>query len=102
MIEVKTKNRRSLNYRFTTDSKTDPTVLELKERVKAHNADLRRAKSRFNSVHISSLRFKRVVLKARGPRKTAAILDGYKSAKAYQSYLPHKHATHFDVYVADV
>ena len=43
---------------------------------------------------------RRVRLMPRGPRVESAWTD-YKSRRAYDSYLPMRHATHFDVYVQD-
>jgi hypothetical protein len=37
----------------------------------------------------------------RGPRRSAAIADGQRRC-AYDSSLPQRHATHFDIYIHEV
>lgn len=48
--------------------------------------------------HINRHDIERVRVLCNGPRKDAALADGYY-ARAYQSYLPQRHASEFRVYV---
>lgn len=84
-------------YQFTTDDKNDPRIAELKAKIAFTNKMSREATRGWNynsTVHA----LWRVRLMPRGPRVEAAWGD-YRSRRAYDSYLPIRHGTHFDVYV---
>ena len=128
-VEMFCKNEkgavRGETYRFTVTDKNDPALIALKLQVKEHNKQVRLNKKRLEEGYfansysfISDLltrlsaqnemynrimkrRCRRVRLMPRGPRREAARKDG-KWASAYDCSLPHRHATHFDVYVHEV
>jgi len=89
IIKIK-QNNYSTAYRFTVDSKDDPTLKHLRSLIKENN---KLAKS-FPKTHPHlTLR-----LFARGERVKWATKNGH-SRRAYDQYLPHKYGTSFDVYV---
>jgi len=90
---------RTPNYRFTIESLNDPHLAALRKEVKRNNKAIR-ALARQTGREYYANGLKRVRLMPRGPRVEAAWTD-YKSRRAYDSYLPMRHATHFDVYVQD-
>jgi len=83
------EKRNTLAYRFTVDSKDDMGLIKLKDIIKEHNKLARK----WGRVPTQTLR-----LMARGTRVKWAKADG-KNARRYDTYLPHKYATYFDVYV---
>jgi len=90
------KKGRVNSYHFTVESKNDPALIELREKIKAHN---RLVKDKANNLEplTEADRLYRVLLMGRGPRtKNGKLL--HSSAK---SSLRHEHATHFDVYTQD-
>ena len=109
---------RVLSYRFTVESKDDIALLNLKEEVKQHNKARKRleewSKRGDKLIYQQYVidRFKktpklRVRLMPRGPRAAAARANNPKpylvsTSRAYDCYLPQRHATHFDVYVHEV
>jgi hypothetical protein len=106
-----TMNNRSSTYVFTADpqSATDMQQIDLvKKSVKSindsaknrHKWAVRRAE--YNGTPLPKApALYRVRLMARGPRRAAAIADGRRKW-AYDSSLPQRHATHFDVYIHEV
>ncbi len=105
------KNQRSDSYIFTADplSAFDMEKLEMvKKTVRAMNKEaktaygyaVRRAEYHGEPIPKAPTR-KRVRLMGRGPRKQAALND-YGRKRAYDAYLPQRHAIRFDVYIADV
>lgn len=105
------KNNRSSTYVFTADpqSAMDMQQIDLvKKSVKSindsarnsHKWAIRRAEYNGNPLPKSPTLY-RVRLMARGPRRQAAIADGLRKC-AYDSSLPQRHATHFDVYIHEV
>jgi len=74
----KTKNRKTLAYRFTISDKSDKALINLKALIKAHNSKVKR------NGYGTALRIR---LMARGGKR----------GQTYST--PHKNATHFDVYV---
>ena len=88
---------RTNNYRFTVTSRDDPHLAALRKEVKRNNKAMR-ALARQTGHEYYANYLKRVRLMPRGPRVEAAWSD-YRSRRAYDSYLPMRHATHFDVYV---
>lgn len=84
-------------YQFTVTSKDDPQVIALKKQVAFANKLSREATRGYNysnTVHA----LWRVRLMPRGSRVESAW-DDYKSRRAYDSYLPQRHADRFDVYI---
>jgi len=86
-------NHKSMDYRFTVTDKNDSDLIALKRMVRQHN-------KRVGNPYYYVPRL-RVSLRARGNRKVHAINDGLR-ARAYDQQLPHKYASHFDVYVSEV
>ena len=84
-------------YQFTVFETNDLLLLRLKQEVARHNKAMR-ALARQTGLEYYADRLKRVRLMPRGPRVEAAWQD-YKSKRAYDSYLPMRHGTHFDVYI---
>ena len=84
-------------YQFTVMETNDLLLLRLKAEVARHNKAMR-ALARQTGLEYYADRLKRVRLMPRGPRVEAAWGD-YKSKRAYDSYLPMRHGTHFDVYI---
>lgn len=103
-IEYYAENHNLDTYKFTITGKDAPALAVLKEQIREHNKRIReRARSRgefspdWNKNWTSLLRVK---LQARGPRAIHARADfGPNRARAYDCSLPHRYATHFDVYV---
>lgn len=96
-------NARTPGYRFTVYSKQDADLLALKENLRRHNI---LARDYIRSVYKSwgehpkhgyGMKIERVKLMGRGPRTKPAMQD-YGFPRAYDQNLPHKHATHWDVY----
>ena len=85
-------------YQFTTEDRNDPEIKSLKAKIAFANKLSREATrdSAQWSGKVNALF--RVRLMPRGPRVEAAWGD-YRSRRAYDSYLPLRHGTHFDVYV---
>lgn len=90
-------NRSTFAYKFSVYSKSDPDFVALKQLVKANNERCRDYARRSGRVD-DYFKLQRIRLMARGPRKIWSIQD-YNCKGAYQSYLPHKYAEYFDVYV---
>ena len=91
---------RTGDYIGTVTSKDDPMLLAIKADMRDRNKIAR--KWRRNSYkrtgkHYDAVRIERIQLMARGPR-TKHALDDYGSRRAYDQNLPHRYATHFDVY----
>jgi hypothetical protein len=105
---------RTEDYRFTVTDLRDFELQQLKEAAKVHNKAVREAvrsgkavvKTYSNSQDYSKPRVSlmRVHIMPRGPRAEAAKKDydytAWQSGRygQYDSYLPQRHATHFDVY----
>jgi outer membrane lipoprotein-sorting protein len=105
------KSNRTTTYVFTADpqSVADMQQIEIVKRsVKSINDSARlsfKYATRRAEYHGNPLpkepKLYRVRLMSRGPRRSAAIADG-KRKWAYDSSLPQRHATHFDVYIHEV
>ena len=92
---------RSDAYRGTVLSKRDPSLRQLKADVQARNKHARKYIKDYFAKYGKMPKFmgiERVQLMARGPRTKHAIHD-YGMPRAYDQNLPHKYATHYDVYV---
>ena len=88
---------RTKAFQFTTEDRNDPRISELKNEIKFVNKLSREAtRHAYYNKHVHALW--RVRLMPRGARVEAAWSD-YKSRRAYDSYLPIRHGTRFDVYV---
>jgi len=94
-------------YVFTVDSLDDPTLQQLRANCKQHNKSVRAYFKKHKELANSwskrnALRLMRVAVMPRGPRRAPARKDfGYRKCSHYShydSYLPSKYATHFDVY----
>lgn len=98
---TKDKHARTSAYKFTITDLNDESLVALKEDVKRHNKEtrkkVRKGEWKITSKHVNLWR---VHLMPRGPRTEPSIKD-YKHRYAYQSYLPMKYATHYDVYIHD-
>lgn len=102
------KNNRTASYVFTADPLSVADMQQIgavKRAVKAINDTarqsykfaVRRAEYNGNPLPKAPTIY-RVRLMGRGPRRVAARIDGVRSS-AYDSSLPQRHATHFDVYI---
>ena len=87
---------RSSDYRFTVTSLDDPILAGTKKAISVNNAYIRKMRREYNKSDIGQIQ--RVHIMPRGPRKDNALKD-YKYSRAYDSYLPKRYGTHFDVYV---
>lgn len=90
-----TNNRDSDAYRFSVYHKSDPDLLQLKDRVKRHNANIRSSCRKYG--YTPSTKLKRISLMARGTRR----IDGERIHHNCDSYLQHEHARYYDVYEHD-
>jgi hypothetical protein len=109
--DIKMKKERTSNYIFTADPQSVADMQQIaivKKTVKAMNDAARQAHvyARRNAIFRcepvpKAPTMKRVRLLGRGPRVQAALND-YGRRRAYDSYLPQRYATSFDVYIADV
>lgn len=97
-LQSKQGGARTIDYRGTITSLKDKDLREVKATVQEHNKTARK----WLRLHpASTATILRVRIMPRGPRVEAAIKDGWKYKAAYYSYLPQRHATHFDVYVGE-
>ena len=105
------KKERTSNYIFTADPKSCVDMLQIetvKKTVRAMNAAARQAHVYARAIAAyrcepmpKAPTMKRVRVMGRGPRVQASLSD-YGRRRAYDSYLPQRYATSFDVYIADV
>jgi len=97
-LKSKQGGPRTIDYRGTITSLKDKNLTEIKATVQEHNKTARK----WLRLHpTSKAEILRVRIMPRGPRVEAAAKDGWKYKAAYYSYLPQRHATHFDVYVGE-
>lgn len=97
---------RTESYRFSVESKSDKDLLGLKKDINLRNKYLRenarRMKEKYGTdralMYLKVRKLERVKLMARGERAYWARED-FQHCRAYDSSLPHKYATYFDVYV---
>ena len=105
------KSNRTASYVFTADANSalDMEQIELvRKSVKsindnariAHKSAVYRAEYMRTPLPMKPKLY-RVRLMSRGPRRAAAIADGLRPY-AYDSSLPQRHATRFDVYIHEV
>lgn len=109
---VSFKGRDSRDYKFTTTDRNHESLQELRASIAAGNdsitallnGDNYPSKYKPNDYGTQPwdtpnwLQLKRVRLMPRGPRVAPALADG-QHPTAYYSYLPMKHASHYDVYI---
>jgi hypothetical protein len=106
-----TKSNRTSSYVFTADpmSVSDMQHIAIvKKSVKCIN-DSAKLVHKYASARAAyhdepapkAPRLYRVRLMSRGPRRAAARADGVRTW-AYDSSLPQRHATHFDIYIHEV
>jgi len=97
---------RTEDYRFTVTDLRDFELAQLKEAAKTHNKAVRKAvrdgtakirEDGDRDYSMPKVSLMRVHIMPRGPRTEASVQD-FSRRRAYDSYLPQKHATHFDVY----
>ena len=92
---------RSADYRGTVTSKDDYDLKGLKINVHARNKNARawiRNHYKRTGKFRDDICIERVQLMARGPRTKPAMKD-FGVPRAYDQSLPHRYATHFDVYI---
>ena len=87
-------------YQFTITSLDDPKLADLRKETKRHNKAMR-ALARQTGYEYYAERLKRVRIMPRGPRAVHAAADypNHSRGGAYDSYLPMRYGTHFDVYI---
>ena len=91
---------RTGDYIGTVTSKDDPMLLAIKADVKDRNKiarKWRRNHYKRTGKHYDSVRIERIQLMARGPRTKHSLKD-FGCRRAYDQSLPHRYATHWDVY----
>ena len=95
------------DYRFSTKSKSDPDLLRLKADIFKKNKQLRtyirdiaedNKDLALDYLNRNWNNLQRIRLMPRGKRAVHALKD-YGYPRAYDSYLPKKYASYFDVYV---
>lgn len=92
---------RTSAYRGTVTSKNDSSLLAIKSDTHARNKNAREYIKRYFKIHGKTPAFinlERVQLMARGPR-TKHSLNDFGTRRSYDQSLPHRYATHYDVYV---
>ncbi len=97
-LQSKQGGSRVIDYRGTTINLNDKDLKEIKATVQEHNKVARK----WLRLHpTSTATILRVRIMPRDPRVEAAAKDGWKYKAVYYSYLPQRHATHFDIYVGE-
>ena len=84
-------------YKFSTSDKNHSFVKALKQNAKQYNDRRKEFSQHDNDINADPIR---VRLMARGPRVGPSLKD-YGNRRSYDTYLPIKYGTHFDVYVYD-
>lgn len=97
---------RTEDYKFTVKCLDDPELRQLRDVVAAHNKEVRKdaRRNQFGRGEYIANRLMRVRIMPRGPRREHAARDyagrgSFRSSAAYDSYLPMRYGTSFDVYV---
>ena len=92
---------RSSEYLGTVTSKNDKDLLAIKADTRARNKNarewIRRCFERTGEFP-RAVRIERIQLMARGPRSVPSAKDFGGRRRCYDQSLPHRYATHFDVY----
>lgn len=91
---------RSPDYIGTVTSKNDPSLLNMRKNMRASNANARkyiRSYYERTGEMPKFIKIERIQLMARGPR-TKHSLNDFGTRRSYDQSLPHRYATHFDVY----
>ena len=84
-------------YKFSTSNKNHSFVKALKQNAKQYNDRRRELRKQNNDSDADPIR---VRLMPRGPRVSPSLKD-FGTLRSYDTYLPMRYATHYDVYVYD-
>lgn len=84
-------------YKFSTSNKNHSFVKALKQNAKQYNDRRRELRKQNNDIDADPIR---VRLMPRGPRVSPSLKD-FGTRRSYDTYLPMRYATHYDVYVYD-
>jgi hypothetical protein len=84
-------------YKFSTSDKNHSFVKALKQNAKQYNDRRKELSQQYNDINADPIR---VRLMPRGPRVGPSLKD-FGTRRSYDTYLPMKYATHYDVYVYD-
>jgi len=84
-------------YKFSTSDKNHSFVKALKQNAKQYNDRRRELQKQNNDIDADPIR---VRLMPRGPRVGPSLKD-FGTRRSYDTYLPMRYATHYDVYVYD-
>ena len=84
-------------YKFSTSDKNHSFVKALKQNAKQYNDRRKELSQQNNDIDADPIR---VRLMPRGPRVGPSLKD-FGTRRSYDTYLPMKYATHYDVYVYD-
>ena len=84
-------------YKFSTSDKNHSFVKALKQNAKQYNDRRRELRKQNNDIDADPIR---VRLMPRGHRVGPSLKD-FNRRRAYDTYLPMRYASHFDVYVYD-
>ena len=97
---------RTEDYKFTVKDLNDPELRVLRQVVANHNKQVRKdaRRNQFGRGEYIANRLMRVRIMPRGARREHARKDypgygSFRSSAAYDSYLPMRYGTSFDVYV---
>ena len=84
-------------YKFSTSDKNHSFVKALKQNAKQYNDRRKELSQQDNDIDADPIR---VRLMPRGPRVGPSLKD-FGTRRSYDTYLPMRYATHYDVYVYD-
>ncbi len=84
-------------YKFSTSNKNHSFVKALKQNAKQYNDRRKEFSQQDNDINADPIR---VRLMPRGPRVGPSLKD-FGTRRSYDTYLPMRYATHYDVYVYD-
>lgn len=84
-------------YKFSTSNKNHSFVKALKQNAKQYNDRRKELSQQDNDIDADPIR---VRLMPRGPRVGPSLKD-FGTRRSYDTYLPMRYATHYDVYVYD-
>jgi len=84
-------------YKFSTSDKNHSFVKALRQNAKQYNDRRKELSQQNNDIDADPIR---VRLMPRGPRVGPSLKD-FGTRRSYDTYLPMRYATHYDVYVYD-
>ena len=84
-------------YKFSTSDKNHSFVKALRQNAKQYNDRRKELSQQHNDINADPIR---VRLMPRGPRVGPSLKD-FGTRRSYDTYLPMRYATHYDVYVYD-